>query len=250
MAVALSTGVELPVDVTPIRGGLLDRAGDLPDGWENGISVPFYSCGEPILRDKCIAGTDVPHRSATAEFDPFPIEQGSTCSTIGGDRVDDHALARLEATTEWALARQLQSDPVGTGSPKLDDAVSAGTAASIVTAVAMLEEAAAEAGFGSPWVLHAPVYAAAFLRRYNLIDDLGRTPAGGTWIISPGYDRPEGSIRLWVTGPVWAEVDTPQVFDGVDHRVNDIAAWALRVGLVAFDPCLNQYVDVTPLEGA
>lgn len=250
MAVSLSTGVELPEQATPFRGGLLDRALDLPEGWEQGVVVPFYGCGEPILRNKCIVATDEPHRGSIVDFQPFPIEQATTCSTVGNLDLPAHARARLDATSEWALGRQLQSDLTQTGNPKLDDADSLGTAPDIVTAVALLEENAAAAGFGTPWFIHAPVYAAALLERYGLIGRDGSTPAGGTWVISPGYLRPDANtVRLWVTGPVWADVDAPQMTTDVDQRVNSASAWALRVGLVAFDPCLNFSIDAPAVSG-
>lgn len=246
MAVSLMTSMELTETPAPLRNGLLARAMDLPSGWQSGIVVPFYGCGEPILRNKCVQGVDEPHRDGNAEFGPFMVEQGASCSTMGGENLTAHAENRLLSTTEWALARQLQTDVAQTNSPALDDAVSIGTATDWVNAVAQLEQYAADTGFGTPWVIHAPVFAAAYLESENQIVDGNGTPGGGSWIISPGYTLPAaGSVRLWVTGPVWADVSDTAVRENVAHRQNDIAAWADLLGLVAFNPCMNGYIDVT-----
>lgn len=232
----------------PVKGGLLDVALKAPDGWQHGLSVPFYGCGQPIVRDKCISAVDVPHRTDTAEFYPFPIEQGATCSTLSRIDQSAHAKGRLENTTEWAVGRQLAEDTVGLGSPSFADAVLLGTVADadFVTAIGCLEQAAADAGFGAEWWIHAPVRATAYLANIGALSLDGLTPAGKPLVVSPGYPV-EGptTVRLWATGPVWVGVDAPDVHAAVDWRVNDDTAWALRAGLVAFDPCVNIAIDVT-----
>lgn len=239
---------ELTNESGPIKGGLLDAALPAPPGWQHGLAVPFYGCGEPIVRDKCVSATDVPHRTAVAEFEPFPIEQGATCSTMGRQDQAAHARYRLESTSEWAVAQQFSTDLVGNGSPSLADATVLGTvaAADFVTALGCLEQAAADAGFGTQWWVHAPVRAAAYLSRFNLVLPDRLTPGGGRLVVSPGYAvQGPTTVRLWVTGPVWVGLDEPDVHAAVDWRVNDDSAWALRAGLVAFDPCLNLAIDVT-----
>lgn len=247
--VTLSTNAELSVEVRPHPGGLLDRASsDLPAGWQTtGVTVPWYGCGAPVLRDKCVTAVDEPHEDTQADYQPFIIEQGTMCSTIGGANLEAHARARLAATSEWAVGRQLQSDPANTGSPKLDDALTVGTYADVVAAVSRLESTAIAFGFGSPYFLHAPIAFAAFLRRYNLIGPNGESPGGGTWVLSPGYTAIDAdTFRLWVTGPVWAATGAVDSRNAVDRRKNNIEAWAVTVGMVAFDPCLNHFVEVTP----
>lgn len=247
MAVTLTTGMEFPDQVRPFRGGLLDTALELPEGWENtGVVVPFYTCGWPIVRDKCLTLSDTPRRDELREFQPFLVEQGSTCSTIGPDNQEAHARGRLEGTLEWALGRQLQSDIADTGNPRLDDASKLSTVTDVVVAVAALEQMAADSGYGTEWWLHTTPYMAAYLRRYHLITPDGRTPAGGRWVISPGYADPGDVHPIWVTGPVWAGVEDPTVRSVVGHRTNDRDAWAIAGAMVAFDPCILWRIDVTP----
>lgn len=229
------------------RGGLLGAALPAPAGWQRGLTVPFYGCGEPIVRNKCVTAVDVPHRTSIAEFQPFPIEQGATCSTSGNHDQAAHARTRLESTSEWAVAQQFAVDLIGLGSPSLADATVLGTVANgdFVTAMGCLEQAAADAGFGTDWMIHSPVRAASYLVADRLLSGK-RSPAGMPVVVSPGYPVQDATtVRLWVTGPVWVGLDEPDTHQAVDWRVNDDTAWALRAGLVAFDPCINFAIDVT-----
>jgi hypothetical protein len=228
-------------------GGLLSVALAAPQGWERGVVVPFYGCGEPLVRDKCVRSTDEPLKPHISTFESFPIEQGSFCSTLSGIAVQEHAQRRLDATTEWAVGRQLATDGAGLDQPSLDDAAHLGTVDSIVSAVACLEQAAADMGFGEAVFLHAPPRAASFLANARLISN-GLSPSGHPWVISAGYPSDGATadqVRLWATGTVWASVDGIQDMFDVDYRRNSDEAWARRLGIVAFDPCVNVSVDVT-----
>ncbi len=235
-------------------GGVLARALPAPAGWERGgLSIPFYGCGEPVLRDKCVDAEDVPHRAAdAASFAAIPIEQGVTCSLTGPEAGAAQVRDRFTATAEWALGRQLQTDQTDSGSPSLQDAVSIGVVgdANFVGAVGCLEQAAADAGFGSRFMLHAPVRAAAYLAANGLLDVNGTSPTGAQWIISSGYlpdpEETGTNVRLYATGLVWASIDTPEILTGlVDYRTNGVDDWARGVGVVAFDPCVLTAIDVT-----
>lgn len=229
-------------------GGVLSRSLPAPAGWERGgLIIPFYGCGEPVLRDKCVEATDVPHRGGVAEFPAFPIEQGVTCSTTGPDSLIQRAADRYGATSDWSLGRQLQTDQAATGAPKLEDATTMGTVADgqFISAVACLEQAAADAGFGAKIVLHAPVRAAAYLASQGLLDTNGLSPTGSPWIISSGYEAQSVSlVRLYATGTVWAAVTQPEISENVSYATNDIDAWARGVGVVAFDDCVLVSIDV------
>lgn len=234
-------------------GGLLSKALPAPAGWERGgLVIPFYGCGEPVLRDKCVEGEDELIRSDSAEFPAIPIEQGAICSTSGPDSQQDQAFARWAATAEWALGRQLQTNQIDADdAPKLDDAVSMGTVANadFVAAVSCLEQAAADTGFGARFVLHAPLRAGAYLADRGLIDANGNSPSGAPWILSPGYashpTTPATLIRLYATGTVWASLSDPWAVDGTAYRTNDQWAQTRGLGVVAFDPCMLQAIDVT-----
>lgn len=235
-------------------GGLLSKSLPAPAGWERGgLAIPFYGCGEPVLRDKCVEGVDVPHRNTVAQFPSIPIEQGSNCSTTGPDSLIPSARSRFLATADWALSRQLQSDQADTGAPKLDDAVSQGTMAGgdFATALGCLEQWAAgvpgseEGGFGSLWTVHTTVRGMNYLVAQNLVQD-GLTPMGARVIAGTGYTNPSGTtVPLWVTGPVWASVSDPDLLETMEYRQNDLDAWARGVGVVAFDPCMLSLVVVT-----
>jgi hypothetical protein len=248
----MPTGLLTPTRVDQsarMPGGLLARSLPAPAGWERGgVVIPFYGCGEPILRDKCVTGLDTVTRNGVAEFRTVPIEQGSGCSTTGEDTLGPSAQDRYAATVEWAMGRQLATDQAATGNPSFADATVLGTVADadFVTAVACLEQAAADAGFGATWVLHAPPRAAAYLAYQGLLTDTGLSPMGATWILSPGYPvQGATTVRLWATGRVWASASTPDVVEGIHHRTNNVEAWARGEGIAVFDPCLLIAIDVT-----
>ena len=250
MSQTLMEGAEVEVD--PRKGGLLGMALPAPQGWTQGLSIPFYGCGEPVLQDRCVTandedGGDGPHRTSVAEFNPFGISQGATCSTLSRLDQKRHAEARLDSTTEWAVARQLATDGLGLDSPSFADGISLGTVADgdFVLAIATLEQAAADNGFGAQWWLHAPVKAAAFLAKDHQIKD-GMSATGAPWVLSPGYPvQGPTTVRLWATGPVWASVSDAFLLNNVDWRVNEDTAFANRDAIVAFDPCINLHIDVT-----
>lgn len=245
MSQTLMEGVE--VDLAVRKSGILDTALPAPQGWGQGLSIPFYGCGEPLLMDRCVTAHDAPHRTAVAEFQPFGISQGASCSSLSRLDQPKHAEARLDSTTEWAVARQLATDALGLGSPSFEDGTSLGVVAdgNFALAVGTLEQAAADAGFGAEWWLHAPIKAAAFLSEAVQMKE-GKSPSGAPWVISVGYPvQGPTTIRLWATGPVWASADEALVLNALDRRNNEDEAYAQRSAIVAFDPCVNLHIDVT-----
>jgi len=247
MSQGLMESVEVEVDTR--SGGLLDRSLPVPQGWRQGLSIPFYGCGEPVLMDRCVTADDTvpPNKPAVAEFLPFGIAQSAGCSSLSRLDQKKHATGRLDSTTEWAVARQLATDDVGLGTPSFADGTSLGTVSGgdFALAVGTLEQGAADTGFGTQWWLHGPVKAAAFLAQARLL--IGKvSPTGAPWVISVGYPiQDDTTIRLWVTGSVWAGVDEPFVLNDLDRRSNTDEAFANRSAIVAFDPCINLYIDVT-----
>lgn len=239
------------VEVEPLvrDGGLLNNALQAPSGWTQGLAIPFYGCGEPTLQDYCVTADDDAYRPSVVEFHPFGISQGATCSTLSRLDQSKHAEGRLDSTSEWAVARQLATNELAletasfaTGTAVTGSPVAGGD---FVKAVSLLEQAAANAGFGTQWWLHAPIGAAAYLADHNQIDN-GKSATGAPWIISPGYPVQSGTvIRLWATGPVWVGISDPFVVQDIDRRGNEDTAYARREAIVAFDPCINLYIDVT-----
>lgn len=247
MSQGLMEGVEVEVDTR--SGGILDSALPAPQGWRQGLSIPFYGCGEPVLMNRCVTADDTAplNKPSVAEFLPFGITQSAACSSLSRLDQKKHATGRLDSTTEWAVARQLATDDVGLGTPSFEDGTSLGTVAdgNFALAVGTLEQGAADAGFGTQWWLHAPVKAAAFLAEAQLLCEK-YSPTGAPWVISVGYPVQDATtIRLWATGSVWAGVDEAFVLNDLDRRSNTDEAFANRSAIVAFDPCINLYIDVT-----
>jgi hypothetical protein len=247
MSQTLLEGAEVEVDTR--SGGILDVSLPVPQGWMQGLSIPFYGCGEPVLVDRCVTADDTAplNKPAVAEFLPFGITQNAACSSLSRLDQKKHATGRLDSTTEWAVARQLATDDVGLGTPSFADGTSLGVVANgdFVLAVGTLEQAAADAGFGTQWWLHAPVKAAAYLAEARLLNGKG-SPTGAPWVISVGYPvQGATTIRLWATGSVWTGVDEAFVLNDLDRRSNTDEAFANRSAIVAFDPCINFYIDVT-----
>lgn len=236
-----------------LRGGLLDSAEPLPEGWQNGIRFRTIGCTPPEVLDVCEVGDPTDARPASATFIPAWIRQNVVCSLMSQIGTSSLSLNRLEATTEWGLARLL-AEGAGGENPSFADATTVTVVADddVVAAVSCLEQAVADTGYGAAAVLHAPFRAAAYLRNAHLLDPETRTsPSGLPWIISPGYPGGETTdddttVTIWATGLVWAGVDEGYVLDGedqggrtVDFRTNLDAAYTQRLGLAAFDPCLN-----------
>jgi hypothetical protein len=249
--------VELPQG-RRVRGGLLSSASPLPDGWENGIAFRVVGCEPPTLLAPCEFGdTDEPGvRPGLAEFRPVFIRQSAACSTLSQVGTVNIALNRLEGTTEWALGYALATGALS-GNPSLADAevvseVDAPSAAEgAVAAISCLEQAIADTGLGADAVIHAPYKAAAILVATGLVERVGdrfESPTGLTVIFSPGYPLVGGeeSITLWATGAVFAGVSAGEVLvDGAtgrplaDFRTNLDESLSQRLGLAAFDPCIN-----------
>lgn len=233
------------VDLSPVAripGGLLEAAYALPAGWEGGVAFLGTGCTEPEIVAPCVITDRTEIRPGDAlVFEPIFINQSAACSTLSKIGAVDVAANRLESTTEWALARALATG-VGSTNPSLEDAEVVTDAASVVDAVACLEQAAADSGFGAEVFLHAPMRAAAYLASEGLLTPDFLSPSGLRWIVSPGYPGSGTEISIWATGAVWASVtDAYSLVDGPASgwRHNTDAAYNQRLGLAAFDPCLN-----------
>lgn len=228
-----------------IRGGLLEAAYPLPEGWENGVTFLGTGCSEPQETTICVVTdrTETRPEGATIQ-EPVFIAQSAACSMLSKIGTVDIATNRLEATTEWALGRLLATG-LGTDNVSFEDAESVSESGDPVDAVSCLEQGAANVGFGAEVFLHAPLRAAAYLKSNHLLSDDFRSPSGLQWILSPGYPTEDDSVTIWATGSVFADVtDAYDLTDPqtgrppVGWRINTDAAFRQRLGLAAFDPCL------------
>lgn len=238
-------------------GGLLARGLSLPDGWEEGgIVFRAIGCSEPVVLTAC----DVSDRTGTRPgenglFEPVFISASAACSLLSQIGTVNIAADRLEATSEWGLGRLLATG-LGSNNPSFADAtvVHAATDDDVVSAVSCLEQAAADLGFGAEVVLHTPPRAMAYLASNHLLeemDGLCYSPSGHPIIVSSGYpvDSESGEdtiVTIWATGSVWAGVSPAYVLENGNTgrpqpgwRINLDEAWAQRLALAAFDPCLN-----------
>lgn len=228
-------------------GGILANAYPLPDGWENGIAFLGGGCSQPLIAAPCtvIDGVDLTRPGAKEVFEPVYINQSAACSMLSKVGVVDLAANRLEGTTEWALGQTLQ-EGYESSNPSFQDAILVGTGgASVVAAVACLEAAAAATGYGAEIFLHAPIRAAAYLASEHLIDN-GLSPSGFRWVFSSGYTATDTLVTIWATGSLFASVSEAETLidpstgaPPVGWRVNTNAAIRQRLGMAAFDPCLN-----------
>lgn len=248
-----------------IRGGLLANAYPLPDGWEHGVSFRGTGCSEPQIVGPCAVTDRTETRPGDDNvFEPIFITQSAACSMLSKVGTVDMAANRLEATSEWALGRALAT---GLGSETNISFADADNIAhadydpttiglSVVNAVSCLEQAAADLGFGAEIMLHAPMRAASYLAEAGVMSESYYSAGGLPWIISPGYpvetEGDETTITIWATGSVFAAVgDAYLLTDGVTGqrpfgwRTNTDAAFQQRIGLAAFDPCLNLSASFT-----
>jgi len=240
-----------------LRGGLLDSAETLPEGWQQGIRFRTIGCAPPEILGVCEVGDPEDVRPDAAAFRPGFIRQNAACALMSQVGTTDLALNRSEATAEWGLGRMLATgEGTDTGSADGPNAsfadatlVTAVSDDDVVAAVSCIEQAVADTGYGAAAVLHAPFRAAAFLRTAHLLDpDTRLSPSGLLWIISPGYpiDEDGVTVTIWATGPVWAGVEDGYVLTDpqtgqrpVNWQTNLDASYVNRLGLAAFDPCLN-----------
>jgi hypothetical protein len=246
-----------------LRGGLLDSAETLPEGWQDGIRFRTIGCSPPEILGLCEVGDPEDMRPSSATFRPTFIRQNAACALMSQVGTTDLALNRSEATVEWGLGQILatgEGTAIGAGDPNpsfadadlvhIVNVPDGNLVLQAVDAVSCLEQAVADTGYGAAAVLHSSFRGAAYLRSGHLNVD-GYSPAGLPWIISPGY--PEGpdvgdgtTVMFWATGPVWIGVEDGYVLIDpqtgqrpVNWQTNLDAAYVNRLAIAAFDPCLN-----------
>lgn len=224
--------------------GILALGTQLPAGWENGIIFNAVGCREPEIVDPCTVFDSPLAPTTQPRFDPVYIRQSASCSMLSQvTDLEDRASDRLISTTDYGLGLLL-SGGVG-DNPSFADGTNVHASAvvipwdAVVDAVSCLEQGVADVGFGGRAFLHAPPRAAAYLKRADLIDDLGRSPAGHQWIISAGYPVAAEVVTLWATGQIWSAIGSVETFNVPGWRQNTDQPFKQRLALAAFDPCLN-----------
>lgn len=246
MVETLTTPAE--VTIAPLRPhGVLTAAAPAPEGWElGGVQVP-NSCGKFQVVGGCASfESDAPSGAEASEFGAFLIQEDVVCGTAGSADTEAIARSTLLARTDDALAHVLLNGIASSNDDTtLLEATPLGDASDIIHAVSLLEESIGESMIGQG-ALHAPSGVAAYLMSAGLIDQNGRSPAGHPWIISGAYPTESGEFTLYATGKVWASVGPIEVGEVVDRKMNRRIGRASRVGIVAFDTCLNVSINYAP----
>lgn len=261
----------LPPPAAPHRvGGLLAAAqpGDTNVRWTSGLMIWH----EPTPGWELL--TDCPPQSyehgkrddlrPTAAV-PFTIRTSVTGPRPELDLMAARARARLDAVTSRAIARELWAGdltreaayelPAGWDwtnpspaagkytNPHLagGDADGLASVASVLEAVAIVEQ---EVGqrllMGSPYV-HVPVAAMPALQDYLIpTGETLRTVAGSLVVADYGYPADGSPAQVYGTGPVTVWTGAAEVLDDPGQVVrladNRMEVWAERPALVEFDP--------------
>lgn len=248
--------------------GLINRITIAPDTdrWEGGIAYESLACAAKVdLWGMCDPAetnvSDGTGNDRTVVAPPIGITATDTCtSTFGADsraRAEDRVKELLDAASQKALEFELKwgpvasaSDPVGRWLTDSNTVVVDASGVSPKAAVALLEDAYADCGYGGSGTLHLTRGTAGALAR-TLEEDNGVlfTKTGSLVIAGSGYSAsdPSGSgawdgTWAFMTGPVQVWLGDmsmyPETFDqAVDIAKNDIRFKAERLAAVAYDGC-------------
>lgn len=243
--------------------------------WEDGIAWVPERCGADYQLITWCSPVDPdaytePRRSG-AYYRPVGARWAEECSTLGG-AADVERLRRIaDATTPYVIARELWLGEKGQDDDwtvqgvtysntylASSDATTVGaSAAALLTALARLEYAAADAAQGQQVMLHVPIMAtgglAEFVRRdgaqlLTRQDNIVVVDAGypGT---GPAGEAVGASAWAYATAPVMVrtsplevQLDPAQI---VDRAINTVTVWAERVFAALFDPCVHFATEIT-----
>lgn len=252
----LTRGVNLP-PATPVGGGILDQARPLPEGWERGVEFATEAClaaGEHLFcpdspTEKAFQGTTL------TEWFAYGVEVSVVCTLLGGARAnaerEEKARAALEVIDEFSvgqvLATGLTSAGSDTSNPALSDAVSGGTGAGVVAALAVLEDSIASNLRGHlAWVHVTPARLTELVAAQAVYRDMDtwRTATGHLVVASPGY---VGNIddEIVATTEVFASRGDIELVSTEDRSDNRHLAVHEAPALAVFDPCYNVSVGIT-----
>ena len=229
----------------------------------------------PCIGSDAPSGEKSVFDTPAAVFTPgFGVYATDGCSGFGSVERDfkARALRNLDAARSMQIERQLWSDPLGLGGPKLADpsAVDLTPAEGAVSAargLKLIEAALGDCTGGRQGVIHATPYAVGTWHETSLVRTVPRDDEqdrvfsymGSIVVPGRGYDgsSPDGDPATedeeWVyaTGPVWvrlgeAFVNPPTIAEAFNRSTNDTLFYAEQAVAVAFDPnCCVLAVRVT-----
>lgn len=250
MAQALKATVAVPLPES-LPGGLLASARRLEGPWQRGVVFTTSACVPGNLYPFCDDDPD-PKETGTAN-DGSSFESVGTyavvdCSTLSGQATlaekRQHAIDGLAIQAETQLALELATGTV-TSNTALADGTSAGSGTDAVDALAILENELAGILGNVQGTIHvSPYHLTILYAAGGLIQNLNggyTSPNGHTVIASPGYADLDA---LHGTGPVYANHEPFQVLEDVERSQNTLTVRAEGIGVAAFDPCANIYVDI------
>lgn len=250
MAQALKATVAVPLPES-LPGGLLASARRLEGPWQRGVVFTTSACVPGNLYPFCDADPD-PKETGTAN-DGASFESVGTyavvdCSTLSGtatlNEKREFATQALRLQAETQLATELATGTV-TANVALADGTVSGSGTDAVDALAILENELAELLGHVRGTIHlSPYHLTVLYAGGALIQNLDggyTSPNGHTVIASPGY---VGLDALHGTGPVYANHETAIILEDVERAQNTLTVRAEGIGIAAFDPCANIYVDI------
>lgn len=262
----LKTRVNLTPPTRP-AGGLLRAARPVPDGWGRGVTFTTTSCVGPFTVGTCPDGPGLKpaaRPSGPHEFASFTVGAALECSTLGrdyspeiaaqetADVIREFAVAR-ELLTGDASARDAGPGEVGNVSLAGDVTHTLSSGGDVETALACIEQVAAETLFGRQVFVHMPPAVAVVAAAARVIRREGArwlTPSDSIVVVSPGYDgrapgtsAPASSYWIYATGEVYATTGSRTTTQDVDRSVNTDTARTEDQAVAVFDPCFVAAAD-------
>jgi len=270
------TGYEMVVDlplgpVQPRR--FLDAVSGIPGAvdsegvlrWLNGLRWRPWACrdltvgADSLCDPEDLTATPTDECVDFAHQLPFRIEDAAT-NTVLEEKDDGQAESRLSARyarqLSAAFAHELlagtASGGVSLSSEATEPSVTFGTAAQpIWNALAVLEAEIAERLDGGVGYIHLPPGLLALSITYygvHLEGGQWMTPVGNVVISDAGYvnaPEPDGEAAsadgedwVYVSGPVFVERTSGQIYEGAEDIERDTAEWRIHgYGIIVFDPC-------------
>lgn len=234
--------------------GVLANALPLDGGWTRGVEFASEAClaaAEHVFcpdspAEKTFAGSEL------ADFAPVLIEVGVVCSTLSGfqniaereARAGRALVVKAEKSVGYVLATGDTQGGEDTGNPALADASSAGTAATAVDALAIIEDAIGDnLGGYQGWVHVTPATLVELVAGFAVYRDAGQwlTPNGNVVVASPGY---VGNLdgQIVASNEVFANVGNPIVIRTTDRSDNRELVLHEAPAIAVFDPCFLQVV--------